>query len=85
MGNSKIKAQVAIEFIVTLFCLLILLVATTKIFVWFGNSIVGRHTKYEASRSAAATGATTASQVNFYNQKDNPLDIFKGWNLRIGN
>lgn len=82
MANSKIRAQVAIEFTLTLFCLLILLVATTKIFVWFGQTIVNRNTRYQATRAAAATGATTASQIDFYDNKANRLDIFKDWNVK---
>lgn len=82
MANSKIKAQVTIEFTVALFCLLILLVGTTKMFVWFGNSIVERHKAYEATRQAAATGSTTSSQVNFYDQKAHPLNIFKDWEVK---
>ncbi len=85
MANVKIKAQVAIEFTITLFCLFILLVAVTKMFAWFGNSIVERHKKYESTRSAAATASTTSSQIDFY--KQTPLDIFgdkgKDWNYKL--
>lgn len=84
MANSKIKAQVAIEFTVALFCLLVLLVATTKIFVWFGHTIVQRHTRYEETRTAAATEGTTADEINFYDQTspENRLGIFKDWKVK---
>ena len=76
MGNVKIKAQVTVELTVTLFCLLIFLVAATKIFLWFGNNIVQRHNAFEATRTQAGTGSTTAAQIDFYDQEANKLDIF---------
>ena len=76
MGNSKIKAQVTVELTVALFCLLIFLLATTKIFVWLGRNIVRRHNAFETTRTQAGTGSTTAAQIDFYDQEANKLDIF---------
>ena len=73
------RAQVTIEFTIALFCLLIFLVATTKIFVWFGSNIVQRHKAFEDTRTEAGTGSTTASQIDFYNQEEHALDIFEDW------
>lgn len=63
-------AQVSLEFAVAFVVLVILLLATTKIFVWFGNSIVGRNQAYEESRSEIT------SPVDFYNQAEHPLRVF---------
>ena len=73
------RAQVAIEFTIALLCLVVFLVATTKIFAWFGNSIVQRHNDFEDTRVAAATKATTDSQIDFHQKQD--LDIFQNWNF----
>jgi len=58
--------------------LVIFLLATTKVFVWFGNNIVERHKAYESSRVIAGNGATVdgiASQ-SFFNQSAHQLHIF---------
>lgn len=81
MADSKIKkrllAQVSLEFTAAFVVLLILLLAATRMFVWFGDNIVQRHKKYEQTRTAAGLGATTASQIDFYTPSK--LDIFKDW------
>ena len=79
MKNAKVKAQVALEFTTAFICLILFLVATTKIFVWFGSNIVNRHKAYELTRIAAGTGATTSSEEikdKFYDQTKHQLDIF---------
>ncbi|MFH1191176.1 MAG: hypothetical protein V1670_03160 [Candidatus Omnitrophota bacterium] len=63
-------AQVSLEFAVAFVVLVIFLLATTKIFVWFGNSIVDRNKAYEETRSEIT------SPIDFYNQSDHPLRIF---------
>ena len=75
MGDSKIKAQVTIEFTIALICLVLLLTGTANMFAWFANTIIGRHRAYEDSREKAGTASTTGSQINFYTP--NNLVIFK--------
>lgn len=80
MDNAKIKikAQVSLEFSAAFIALLILLVATTKLFVWFGNNIVERHKDYERTRTAAGVSGTEAgNNIPFYNQSEHQLKIFK--------
>lgn len=76
MGNAKVKAQVALEFIAAFICTILFLVATTQIFVWFGNNIVQRHKKYEITRPTVAADGTTAAppKIDFY--PPSKLDIF---------
>ena len=82
MGNAKVKAQVALEFTTAFICLVLFLVATTKIFVWFGNNIVQRHKAYEDSRSGQVMTDTAIYQdtpvppTYFYDQSKHQLDIF---------
>lgn len=80
MGNKKIrkiKAQVSLEFTAAFIILLIFLIATTKLFVWFGNNIVERHKKYEKTRRAAGLNGTEAEKnIPFYNQSEHQLKIF---------
>jgi hypothetical protein len=80
MDGIKIRAQVTLELTAALMVLFVFLFATTKIFVWLGNNIVQRHKRYEETRTAAGTGNTTASQIDFYDQssEENRLDIFGG-------
>lgn len=73
------KAQVAIEFALAFICLAIFLVATSRVFIWCGNNMVRRNNAFEQSRVAAGTGSTTTAQINFYNQKAYPLNVFEGW------
>jgi len=51
MDNAKVKAQVTLEFTTAFICLLLFLVATAQIFVWFGNTIVNRQKNYEGTRT----------------------------------
>ncbi len=75
MENYKVKAQVALEFTTAFICLILFLVATTQIFVWFGNNIVQRHKQYENTRpTLAADGTTAPPKINFYTPKN--LNIF---------
>jgi len=79
MGDSKIKAQVVIEFTLTLFCLFVFLVATAKIFAWCTNNIIQRHKAYEATRTDAGHSDKVAASINFYTPKK--LDIFSDWDI----
>jgi hypothetical protein len=79
VADRQIKSQVTIEFTIAFFCLLVFLLATVRIFVWFGNNIIQRHKAFEETRTKAGREGTTASQIDFYNQEDNPLDIFDDW------
>jgi len=81
LGERNLKAQAAIEFSLAFICLAIFLVATAKIFIWFGNNIVNRHVAYEATRVAAGNSTTVqaAATQNFYDASANPLNIFAGW------
>lgn len=81
LGERNLKAQAAIEFSLAFICLAIFLVATSKIFIWFGNNIVQRHVAYEQTRVAAGDSATTQSAAvqNFYDQSAHPLNIYAGW------
>lgn len=45
------KTQVALEATLSLVVVFILLAASAKIFVWFGDSLVGRQKAFEATRS----------------------------------
>lgn len=74
--NERIKAQVSLEFSAAFIVLLILLMAATKLFVWFGNNIVERHKAYEGNRTAAGFNGTEAAKP-FYNQSEHPLNIFE--------
>lgn len=80
MGNKtkRIKAQVSLEFTAAFIVLLILLIATTKLFVWFGSNIVERHKDYEKTRTAAGFNGTEAeNNIPFYKQSKHPLKIFE--------
>jgi len=79
MANRQIKSQVTIEFTIAFFCLLIFLLATARIFAWFGNNIIQRHKSFEETRTRAGREGSTASQIDFYDQEDNQLDIFDDW------
>ncbi len=78
--NKKTSAQVVLEFVSAFIVLLIFLVATAKIFVWFCSNIVERHKAFEHTRTLAGKESTTVGQDSFYNVKP-PLDIFdeSGW------
>jgi hypothetical protein len=78
LGNSpdRQKAQVSLEFSAAFVALIILLLATTKIFVWFGNNIVQRNTAYEGTRTGDTYSLHLPPQ-DFYNQSAHPLHIFK--------
>jgi hypothetical protein len=58
MDNSKIRAQVVIEFALVFTLLIVFLVATTRIFVWLASGIIKRHHEYEISRSTILTAPT---------------------------
>ena len=77
--SNRRRAQVAIEFTIALFCLFIFLVATAKMFVWFGSSIVQRHKAYEATRVDAGDHGTTSDEIDFY--EPDKLDIFSDWDI----
>ena len=74
--SGKISAQVIIEFVSAFIILLIFLVATAKIFVWFCGTIVERHEAFENSRTEAGKEGTTEEEVSFYDDSANPLNIF---------
>lgn len=76
MAGSKVNAQVIIEFIVSFTCLLLIIVLTTKMFAWFGQTIVRRHLAYEGSRTVLLDGnnKVIVPPVDFYVQKD-PLNV----------
>ncbi|MDD5477966.1 MAG: hypothetical protein PHG87_07230 [Candidatus Omnitrophica bacterium] len=82
MDNTKVKAQVALEFVTAFICTILFLVATAQIFVWFGNTIVNRNKAYEETRAAQWQWFNQPGDpinpviVDFYNQSDYPLDIF---------
>jgi len=78
MDNTKVKAQVALEFVTAFICTILFLVATAQIFVWFGNTIVNRNKAYEQTRVYAGNPATWSSfdSINFYNQSEHKLNIF---------
>jgi hypothetical protein len=91
--NKRIKAQVSLEFSAAFIALLILLVATTKLFVWFGHNIVERHKAYEDSRTVLRKEIPCLNcfpgveyekeyelimpKTDFYDQSKYPLEIFK--------
>ena len=83
MADSKVKAQVTIEFTIALICLVLLLAGTANMFAWFANTIIGRHRAYEASRTSAGTGSIIQAPLfqhlltNFY--RPEKLVIFKKW------
>lgn len=77
--RNRPKAQVIIEFTLAFFCLILFLLATARLFAWFGGSIVRRHRAYQQTRTLAGNGTTTSSQINFYNHSDYPLNIFDNW------
>jgi hypothetical protein len=82
MANTKIKAQVMLEFSAAFIALLILLVATTKLFVWFGSNIINRHKAYEDSRTVLRVEEKEKYELimpktDFYDQSKHPLEIFK--------
>lgn len=76
--NERIKAQVSLEFSAAFIVLLILLIATTKLFVWFGNNIVNRHKAYEDTRSVSDPCYLHGPPpLDFYNQSEHQLKIFE--------
>lgn len=89
MACSKIKektsAQVVLEFVSAFIVVLIFLVATAKIFVWFCETIVERHEAFEGTRTLAGKESTTESQNSFYSG-GHPLDVFdeEGYEPPIG-
>lgn len=76
MLKNKVKAQVALEFTAAFICVILFLLGTVQIFVWFGKNIVQRNKKYEETRKSAGTGDKTALKDvrdNFYSPE--PLNI----------
>jgi len=71
MDRAKIRGQVHLEFALTFPLLILFLILTVKVFVWFGSSIVKRNAAYQQSRTA-----TAAPAVNFYNESANKLNLF---------
>jgi len=78
------KAQVIVEFIMSFTCLMIIIVLTTVIFVWYGQSYVRRQKAYEGSRTILrdADNKVILPAVGFYQQEGSsqavgPLKIFK--------
>ena len=78
MDNSKVKAQVSLEFVVTFVMLVLFVVLVAKIFAWFGARIVSRQQAYELTRTPAGRVSTTASTVNFFagHPGNVPMDVF---------
>jgi len=76
-AKSKVKAQVFIEFSLAFICAIIFLFGVTQMMVWFGGNLVRRYRAYDDTREAAGDGATTAAQVDFYDQSTNPMKIFQ--------
>ena len=77
MDYPKVKrAQVTLEFTLSFICLLLILVLTAKLFVWFGRNIVWRQRAYENTRTTAGRSgpAARANRDNFYTATT--LDIF---------
>lgn len=72
----KSKAQVFIEFALSFFLLILFIVLTVVLFVWFSNNVVGRNTEYQKTRVNAGNGSTTAESIDFYNQSEHKLKIF---------
>jgi hypothetical protein len=84
MGDSKIKAQVIIEFALGLVILVVFLLATTRVFVWLANDITNRHKAYEDTRSAVTpSGSIQPPAIDFYDEKTGKkdMDIFEGKNI----
>lgn len=78
MPTNRLDAQVFIEFVLSFFLLLLFIVLTTIVFVWFSNHLVARHVKYEETRIHAGNVTTSWVNVNFYNQSNSTLRIFGG-------
>jgi hypothetical protein len=80
MDNSKIKAQVSVEFAVAFVLLAIFAVLATRMFVWLGATLVSRHQAYENSRSMTHAGSPKdmVPPVEFYTSATGkkPMDIF---------
>ena len=72
MDNSKIKAQVSLEFAVTFVMIVLFVVLIAKIFAWMGQTMIDRHKAYEGTRTMNTGTAKTG--VDFYTKK--PLDVF---------
>lgn len=84
MADTKIRAQVIVEFIMSFTCLMIIMVLTSVIFVWYGQSFVRRHKAYEGSRTILrdVDNKVVLPAVDFYRQEGSPqavgpLKIFK--------
>lgn len=73
------SGQVALEFTTAFICLILFLVATTQIFVWFGSTIVNRHKAYEQTRIYAGNPASWSEFDNIDFYTPTPLNIFKDW------
>lgn len=80
MGDFKIKrglsAQVSLEFTSAFIVLILLLLATGKLFVWCTENIVKRHKAYENTRTVVLDGDELAQpNIDFY--EPTKLEIFK--------
>lgn len=77
MFKDRLGAQVFIEFVLSFFMLLLFVVLTTVVFVWFSNNLVNRHVEYEKTRIFAGNVSTAPVNVEFYNQSKTPLNVFE--------
>lgn len=77
--KDRLEAQVFMEFVISFFLLLVFVVLTTVVFVWFSNHLVNRHVEYEKTRIFAGNANTAQVNVGFYNQSKTPLNVFEGW------
>jgi hypothetical protein len=77
MFKARLNAQVFLEFVLSFFCMLLFIVLTTVVFVWFSNHLVNRHVKFEDTRVHAGNITTAMTNINFYCQTDKKLDVFE--------
>lgn len=74
MDNTKIKAQVSIEFVVSFVLLALFAVLAAKVFIWLSSTMINRHKAYERSRSTM----TMPVEVDFFKEANGkrPMNLF---------
>jgi len=53
--NKHLRAQVSLELVMALTCVLILVLGTVRVFVWLNQRLVFRQEAYENSRAQASS------------------------------
>jgi len=75
-GKRRIKAQSTLEIVVAIIPLIIIILCTLNVFIWFNKRMVRRQRVYESTRVASGG----AGSVHFADESGYPqLNIFRKW------